>query len=147
MSRIFVFTCPPSLQLEIIQHNYNLRNASNYKTIRSNTHLYYNSFLPSVVCDCNELPQDTKYATSICAFKPRLNSTMIDVHLFYRNGKHFGQIYHARLRTDSSSLNHQLYSKTIMDIPLCNCGRIETTKHYLFECNRLGNDEKKYRLM
>ena len=60
---------------------------------------------------------------------------MIDVPLFYRNGKRIGQIYHARLRTDCSSLNHHLLSKNILDSPLCNCDRIETTKHYLFECN------------
>ena len=35
---------------------YSLRNASDYKYIRSNTQLYYNSFLPSVVRDWNELP-------------------------------------------------------------------------------------------
>ena len=34
---------------------YSLRNASDYKYIHSNTQLYYNSFLPSVVRDWNEL--------------------------------------------------------------------------------------------
>ena len=100
--------------------------------VRSHTHLYYYSFLPSVVRDWKELPQDTKKKLHV--FELRLNSTIIDIPLFYRDGKRFGQIYHARLRTDCSTLNHHLYSKNIMDIPLCNCGRVETTKHYLFEC-------------
>ena len=34
---------------------HNLRNASDYKYIRSNTQLYNNFFLPSVVRDRNEL--------------------------------------------------------------------------------------------
>ena len=83
------------LRLEIIQP-YKLQYASDYKTIRSTcTHLYYNSFLPPVVRDWNELPRDTKNAVSICAFKRGLKSTMIDVLLFYRDGKHICQLYHA----------------------------------------------------
>ena len=38
-----------------------------------------------------------------------------------------------------SSLNHHLFSKNIIDSPLCICGRPETTKHYLFDCNRFNN--------
>ena len=111
---------------------------SDYKTIRSYTQLSYNSFLPSVVRDWNELSQDTKNATSICAFKHRLISTMIDVPLHYRDGKRIGQIYHVILRTDRSSLNHHLYSKNIIGSSLCTFGTFETTKHYLFECNRFN---------
>ena len=40
---------------------------------------------------------------------------------------------------DCSSLNHHLFSKNIIDSPLCICGRPETTKHYLFDCNRFNN--------
>ena len=112
---------------------YSLRNASEYKYIRSNTQLYYNSFLPSVVCDMNELPHATRNARSISAFKRVLNSTIIGVSLFYLDGKRIGQIYHSRLRMDCSSLIHQLFSKNIIDSPLCICGRPETTKDYLFD--------------
>ena len=115
---------------------YSLHNASDYKYIRSNTQLYYNSFLPSVVRDWNELPHTTRNAPSISAFKRSLNSTLIGVLLFYPDGKRIGQIYHSRLRMDCNSLNHHLLSKNIIDSPLCICGRPETTKHYLFDCNR-----------
>ena len=77
---------------------YNLRNASNYKCICSNTQLYYISFLPSVVRDGNELLYTTRNATSISAFKHILNATLIDVPLFYLDGKRIGLIYHAQLR-------------------------------------------------
>ena len=93
---------------------YSLRNASDYKYIRSNTQLYYNSFLPSAVRDWNELPHTTRNAPSISSFKRSLNSTLIGVPLFYLDGKRIGQIYHSRLRIDCSSLNHHLFSKNIM---------------------------------
>ena len=101
--------------------------------------LYYNSFLPSVVRDWNELPQSTRNAPSISAFKRSLNSTLISVPRFYLDGKRIGQNYHSRLRMHCSFLNHHLFSKNIIDSPLCICGRPETTKHYLFDCNRFNN--------
>ena len=121
---------------------YSLCNASDYKYISSNTQLYYNSFLSSVVRDLNELPHTTRNAPSISAFKRSLDSTQIGVPLFYLDGKLIGKIYHSRLRMDCSSLNHHLFSKTSIDSPLCICGRPETTKHYLFDCYRFNNLRK-----
>ena len=123
---------------------YSLRNASDYKYIRSNTQLYYNPFLPSVVRDWNELPHTARNAPSISAFKGSLNSTLIGVPLLYLDGKRIAQIYHSGLRMDCSSLNHHLFSKNIIDSPLCICGRPETTKHYLFDCNRFNNLHRKW---
>ena len=77
---------------------YSLRHASDYKYIRSNTPLHYNSFLPSVIRDWIELPHTTRNAPSISAFKRSLNSTLIGVPLFYLDGKRIGQIYQSRLR-------------------------------------------------
>ena len=85
--------------------------------------------------DWNELPHTTRNAPSISA----LNFTLIGVPLFYLDDKIIGQIYHARLRIVGCSLNHHLFSKNIIDSPLCTCGRPETTKHYLFDCNRFNN--------
>ena len=58
---------------------------------------------------------------------------LIGVSLFYLDGKRIGQIYHASLKTDCSSSNHNLFGKMS-----CICGRIETTKHCLFECNGIN---------
>ena len=58
---------------------------------------------------------------------------------FYFTGKRLGQIYHARLRTNCSSLNLHLFSKNLTDSPLCACGSIENTCHYLLVCNRFSN--------
>ena len=136
--------CPNYLSLLVpstVGNNtaYSLRNASDYKYIRSNTQLYYNLFLQSVVRDWNELPHTTRNAQSISAFKRSLNSTLINVPRFYLDGKRIGQIYHSRPRMKCSSLNRHLFSKNIIDSPRCICGRPETTKHYLFDCNRFNN--------
>ena len=58
---------------------------------------------------------------------------------YYKEGKRLGKIYHARLRTQRSSLNHHLYLKNIIASPLCECGAVETTIHYLLERTRFDN--------
>ena len=59
--------------------------------------------------------------------------------MFYLDGNRIGQIYHARLRMDCTSLNHHLISKNIINSRLCFCGRPETAKHYLYDCYRFNN--------
>ena len=54
---------------------------------------------------------------------------------YYYIGKRLGQILHSRLCMHCSSLNQHLYSKNIVDFPLCQCGAIETTEHYLLYCH------------
>ena len=128
------------LLLEIIQHIASVMHliTKTYTQILSCI-TYYISFLPSVVRDSNELPHTNRNAPSISAFKRSLNLTQISVPRFYLDGKRIGQIYHFQLRMDCSSLNHHLFSKNIIDSPLCICGRPETTKHFLFNCNRFNN--------
>ena len=46
---------------------------------------------------------------------------------------------HTRLRTKCSSLNKDLFDKKIVVSPQCNCGRIESTYHYFFECPIYAN--------
>ena len=58
---------------------------------------------------------------------------------FYFTGKRLGQIYHARLRTNSSSFNLHLFFKNLNDSRLCACGSIEDTYHYLLVYNRFNN--------
>ena len=53
--------------------------------------------------------------------------------------KRLGQIYNARLRINCSSLNQHLFSKNLIDNPLCICGSVENTYHYLLTCNRFSN--------
>ena len=119
--------------------NYPLRNSSNLHTIHTNSQLYFNSFLPSVIRDWNELSEQTRNLPSIASFKREINSDIKNIPSFYFDGKRLGQIYHARLRTNCSSLNQHLFSKNIIESPLCACGEVEDTKHFLFDCQYFQN--------
>ena len=108
------------LLLEIIQHLASVMHliTNSYAQVLQyyKIFMYYNSFLPSVVRDWNELPHTTRNAPCISAFKRSLNSTLISVPRFYLDGKRIGQIYHSRLRMDCNYLNHNLFSKTSLTV-------------------------------
>ncbi|MES9994358.1 MAG: reverse transcriptase family protein [Candidatus Thiodiazotropha sp.] len=116
--------------------SYPLRNSSDLLTVHASSQLYYNSFLPSVIREWNELPEDVRNLPSIATFKHELNSDILKIPTFYFDGSRLGQIYHARLRTNCSSLNQHLFSKNIIDSPLCACQAVEDTNHFLFNCER-----------
>ena len=91
--------------------SYPLRNASDLQTINAGSQSYYNSFLPSVVRDWNELPAQTRESASLNIFKNKLNNDMVTPPRYYNTGKRLRQILHARLRTKCSALRKHLYSK------------------------------------
>ena len=115
---------------------YQLRNAPNVQLIHANTQLYYNSFLPSAAREWNGLSQDVRDINSLGAFKRKLNADNTKPPSYFNSGSRLGQIYHTRLRTHCSSLNEHLFTKNIVDSPLCVCGEVENTHHYLFDCTR-----------
>ena len=106
-------------------------------TLHASSQLYFNSFLPSVIRDWNELPEVTRDLPSIATFKHELDSDNMKIPSYYFDGKRLGQIYHARLRTNS--LNQHLFSNNIIDGPLCACGAVEDTTNFLFRCHRFNN--------
>ena len=44
------------------------------------------------------------------------------------------QVIHTRLRNRCSSLNEHLYSKKLVQSPLCRSGSVESTQHYFLDC-------------
>ena len=116
--------------------SYGLRDASNIRQPFSRTQLYYKSFLPSSIRLWNDLSLETREANSLMSFKYQLNKNINKPPRHYLVGDRFSQIQHTRLRTSCSSLNHHLFCKNIINDPNCHCGSLETTKHYLFECQR-----------
>ncbi|MES9994314.1 MAG: reverse transcriptase family protein, partial [Candidatus Thiodiazotropha sp.] len=122
--------------------SYQLRNASDVHLIHANTQLYYNSFLPSVTREWNELSQDLRDSNSLSSFKRKLNADVTKPPAYFNSGSRLGQIHHARLRTHCSSLNEHLFSKNIVDSPLCVCGEVENTHHYLFDCARYDDQRR-----
>ena len=115
---------------------YPLHNSSDLQTLHTNSRLYYTSFLPSVVCDWSEHPEQFRNSPSLYIFKKRLNSNVSTPPRYYNTGKRLGQIYHARLRNPCIPLRQHMYSKNIYDSPYCTCGDIEDTHHFLLVCNQ-----------
>jgi hypothetical protein len=115
---------------------YSLRNSNDMRNVHCNSQLYANSFLPSSISEWNQLPPDIKNSQSVASFKKKLENNKQRVPLHYYSGQRLAQIHHTRLRTHCSSLNEHLYSKNIIESPLCQCGEIEDTSHYLFHCKQ-----------
>ena len=61
---------------------------------------------------------------------------------FFHTGTRQGQILHARLRMKCSSLKEHLYSKNIEPSPLCSCGEVESTSHYLLYCRKYDQERR-----
>ena len=118
-------------QVNAISHH-NLRNSNDIHTIRSNTSLYHNSFLPSTLRQWNSLPVEVRQLNTLSSFKTFLKKDLQSVPTYYYCGSRKAKILHARLRTGCSSLNMDLFHKTITESPLCRCGSIEDTQHYFF---------------
>ena len=114
---------------------YNLRDASNLRQPFSRTELCYKSFLSSSIILLNGLSSEIREAPSFTSFTYQINKNLKTPRHF-SVGDRYAQILHTRLRTSCSFLNQQLCSKNIVNDPHCQCGAIETTKHYLFECHR-----------
>ena len=115
---------------------YNLRNSNDIQNVPARSNYYYNSFLPSTIRDWNSLPLDTRNSESLASFKRKLNSriTRTFVPKYYYTGNRKLQVLHTRLRTNCSSLNHDLFLKNITDSPLCRCGGIECVEHFFMSC-------------
>ena len=112
----------------------NLRNHSNVSNVRGRTAQYTHSFLPSTIDSWNALPNEAKEITTLDSFKSYLNIDKPVTNPLFYHGSRRAQVLHSRLRTDCSGLNHQLFPKNIIPSPLCTCGSIESTSHYLLIC-------------
>ena len=89
--------------------HYNLRNANDLESVTSRTNQYYNSFLPSVVREWNDLTSEVRQSDSLHSFKYNLNRERTIVpKQFYRVTRK-AQILYTRLCTNCSSLNNYLY--------------------------------------
>ena len=117
------------------ENRYNLRNSDNVNSIPARTAMNVNSFLPTVIRDWNNLPTDVRNSQSLLSFKRYLDKDKKYTPKYYYVGARKLQILHTRLRTKSSSLNQHLFLKNLSLSALCHCGEVETTYHYLLECN------------
>ena len=85
-------------KVNAISHH-NLRNSNDIHSIRSNTSLYHNSFLPSTLRQWNNLPVEARQLNTLSSFKTFLKKDLQSVLTYYYCGSRKAQILHARLRT------------------------------------------------
>ena len=124
-------------------HNHFTRQTQNTSEIRTRTNLYSDYFLPSSIKLWNKLPDQTRNSTSLSIFKSRIKNPNNKCPNFYYTGTRMGQVLHARLRMNSSSLNEHLFKRNRVDSSNCSCGLIESTAHFLLHCkkyDKLRND-------
>ena len=114
-----------------------LRNANDVQTINARTVLYFNSFLPSVIRQWNKIPDNDKYVDSVDSSKRQISRNKTTVPKYFYTGSRKLQILHTRLRTGCSSLNYDLFVKSISDTPLCSCrsGDVENAEHFFLSWN------------
>ena len=131
----------PDYLLSLVPENVGNNSACYLRNAR-NLNYYPSTFstllqvLPSVTRDWNGLSEGIRNSPSLSSFKHQLNVNLAKSPIFVFDGKRLGQIYHARLRMRCSSLNAHLFSKNIVDSPLCACGSFEDTQHFLLSCTR-----------
>ena len=120
--------------------HYNFRNENDVQTINARTALY-NSFLPSVIREWNNIPDNDKYVDSVDSFKRHIRRDKTPVPKYFYTGSRKLQILYTRLRTECSSLNYDLLVKSISDTPLCSCrsGNVENAEHFFLSCNCYRN--------
>ncbi len=127
-----------------VQTRYPLRNADDIPHIPCRTQMYNNSFLPSAIREWNTLPAEIRNSPSLSIFKYRMNKSTSKSTQLFNIGNRKDQILHARLRLACSSLNYDLYRKSIVDSPLCSCGSQETVNHYLTVCTNYELQRQQY---
>ena len=113
---------------------YNLRNSNDIKTGYTRTSQYYNSFLPFTIREWNALPEGQRNSSTVASFKFHLNQPSTSIPKFYYVGERRSQVLHTCLRTKCSSLNYDIYLRILTVSPLCRCGKIENSEHYLLQC-------------
>ena len=104
---------------------------------------YINSFLPSTIREWNSLDESVRNSPVLNTFEFQINrKSEIRTYPEYFDVIHtmrVGQIYHASLRLECSSLKHHLFNKTVVADPICSCGAVESTSHCLLTCDNYRN--------
>lgn len=117
---------------------YNLRNANHYSLPNFRLQLSNSSFFPSTIRLWNNLDPGIRQSRSAPAFKNSLRKLNdINIPSYYLFGDRKSNILHARLRTNSSTLNDDLFHANLIDFQICHCGHsIENAFHFFFICNK-----------
>ena len=113
-----------------------LRNASKHTTTTTQKSTYKRSFFPTTIGEWNKLADDTQLLTTT-TFKKQICQQLgaSDPPKYYSEGSKLGNILHARLRMNMTSLNSHLYIIQKTNSPECDCGyRKEDIRHFVLKC-------------
>ena len=116
---------------------HNLRNRQNISTIPTRTTLFKNSCIPSTIDMWNSLDLNIRQNSTVCGFKNELksNSPKDKVVPHYLHGNRYLSVLHARIRSNCSNLNEDLYHNHLTLNPYCACNKdVENASHFFFEC-------------
>ena len=125
---------------------YRTRNSNDFSMPISRTTSYYNSFLPATLRNWNSLGETVKQSPTIGSFKRNLRIATQNIPPYFETIQvsRKSQILHARLRLECSALNQHLFKKNLVESPLCSCGQVETSAHYLLTCVNYDNIRQRY---
>ena len=128
------------LQTLLSQGNqYNTRNTNSIREIHTRTRLYFNSFFPKTIRRWNLIPSEIQDNPSLANFKKYLNPLRVKIPVYYNTGSRKSQILHSKLRLECSDLRFHLFRRNLCASPLCSCGSIENTEHYLLHCPKYND--------
>ena len=120
--------------------NYPLRNMHNYSIPFARTEIMKRSCIPSSVNLWNEADNELKDSNTLQSFKyhQKMASTRnLKIPSYYFYGKRRLSVLHARIRTNCSNLNSDLFNNFLRPDPICSClTEPETAEHYFFRCNK-----------
>jgi hypothetical protein len=127
--------------------NYNIRNRHQLIAPFHRTHRYSLSFIPACVHLWNNLPLGLQSAISINAFKQHYKRTFfVNCNtLGYNFGSRAVNTYHTHFRLGFTSLNHDLFTRSLLPQGLCHCNTCseESYFHFFLRCpqyNQQRND-------
>jgi len=111
------------------------RQAENYKSIKTRTETYKQSYIPSSIGLWNKLESQNRNLDYIISLNTEPNKKSTN-KLFYE-GERLESMKHSQLRMKCSKLNSHLFELHVADIdsPGCACGyNCEDTNHFLLNC-------------
>lgn len=115
------------------QSDYPLRNQQ-LKHPTPRTTSYKNSFFISTTDLWNSIDISLANATSLYSFKKVLKDRIKNPPKHYSYGERKFNIILCQLRNHKSQLQFDLFNDHLSEEFTCNCGAIETRRHYLLEC-------------
>ena len=134
LTPLYLTNILPPRRGEISSYALRMPYVDDYQQVIARIQMYASSFLPSTISAWNSLPTSAKTVDSLNPFKRLIQLETPKIPTYYNTGSRQLQMLHTRLRTECSSLNEHLLQRNLVPSPICACGMVEHTNHYLLFC-------------